>query len=735
MFALQLEKLLKRARSVLIGVPKEGKEEGGISLDIHKKQGDLLSKCALFVCNKWDVVQEQEVQSVKNDVVKKLKRAWSGIDPESQIIYMSTKRATTAQNLGVISKDFSSLMEGMRSVILQSIEAKLELHWNWLYTLLSRIVVQAKMFVVNASRSNEEINQKMKEVNHRLEVIGKDQRKVIKDLHGSFNEKVNGVVQQLCEYLSSEEVIEEFTSRSSDKLQDLDEEMSWKEVEEEITTVLSSLFQEIVERWEDENRVFANARLFLMQKFQDCYDGVESELQNLQSDATGVHGGAGISEKKTFRFHFSIPRKALMQMMIFTVGALFYIAEAIDDVFDSELLDFLENLFEPDVEKFWTKTSTNFLATRRKNKELRKFVQDKLRDAKLYLDHIEECLPALIEADRELYKQLSRKLLEETRSKEKTKDRYEPILVKGSQLRDQLALFGITDVCVVKIDREELDWKEEMSSHLGSGAFAAVYKGTMTRREEVTTVALKVCKEALNADNASEIMQEMKILRVLNHPHIVQFYGISLVKSTSRMIFVMEKCKGNLKNYIFRELKSAAGRSENPTIVGDLCRYAKEITDGLAFIHAMEVVHRDLKLENILLSEENTVKIADVGLAKAEVDITGTLAGTPVYMAPEVRHSRVYHSKADIYSLGLIMWEMWYAQQAFADAPGKTFQDFFKWVDEGNRPVDRQGCKTPPSFWEQLMKQCWDGNPDERPTAKECNERIVSSVRSETYLI
>ena len=93
MFALQLEKLLQRARSVLIGVPKEGKEEGGISLDI---QEDLLSKCALFVCNKWDLVEEKEVESVKNDVVKKLKRAWSGIDPESQIIYMSTTRATTA---------------------------------------------------------------------------------------------------------------------------------------------------------------------------------------------------------------------------------------------------------------------------------------------------------------------------------------------------------------------------------------------------------------------------------------------------------------------------------------------------------------------------------------------------------------------------------------------------------------------------------------------------------------
>ena len=368
------------------------------------------------------------------------------------------------------------------------------------------------MFVVNASRSNEEINQKMKQIDHRLEAIGKDRKKVIKDLHRSFNDKINGVVQQLCEFLSSEEVIEEFTSRSSDKFSDLDEEMSWKEVEEKITTVLSSLFQEIVERWEEENQVFANARRFLIQTFQDCYDGVESKLQNLESDATGVHGGAGISGKKTF--HFSIARKALMRMKIFTTEALFFITNAINDVFDSVLSDsLLENFVEPDFENFWTETFTNFLATRRNNKKLRKFVLDKLRDAKLYLDHIEECLPTLIEADRELYKQLSRKLLEETRSKKKTEARYQPILIDGSQLRDQLALFGITDVFVVKIDREELDWKEEMSSHLGSGAFAAVYKGTMRRREEVTTVALKVYNGELNADNASEIMQEMKLLR------------------------------------------------------------------------------------------------------------------------------------------------------------------------------------------------------------------------------
>jgi len=67
------------------------------------------------------------------------------------------------------------------------------------------------------------------------------------------------------------------------------------------------------------------------------------------------------------------------------------------------------------------------------------------------------------------------------------------------------------------------------------------------------------------------------------------------------MVLVMEKCKGNLKNHIFKELKSPPGRSENPTDVLQVCRWVREITDGLAFIHATRVVHRDLKLENILV--------------------------------------------------------------------------------------------------------------------------------------
>ena len=109
----QLEKLLEQVRRLLL--------EG---------QGELPSKCALFVCNKWDQVPEEEVNEVKNHVVRNLQRCWPGLDPEAQIIYMSTMKATKGQTLGIITEDFSALMNGMRAVVLKSIEARLEIHWR-----------------------------------------------------------------------------------------------------------------------------------------------------------------------------------------------------------------------------------------------------------------------------------------------------------------------------------------------------------------------------------------------------------------------------------------------------------------------------------------------------------------------------------------------------------------------------------------------------------------------------
>ena len=85
---------------------------------------------ALFVCNKWDQVPEKEADKVKNHVIKKLKACWPGIDPKSQVIYISTTKASKAQGHGFIIEEFCTLMKGLRFMVSKSIGSRLENHWT-----------------------------------------------------------------------------------------------------------------------------------------------------------------------------------------------------------------------------------------------------------------------------------------------------------------------------------------------------------------------------------------------------------------------------------------------------------------------------------------------------------------------------------------------------------------------------------------------------------------------------
>lgn len=126
-FDLQLVSLLQTAREVSLADPKKKEEVEKKSPNL---QNHLLSQCALFVCNKWDQVPEHEIEKVKGQVTERLNKCWPNLDPKSQIVCLSTTKASEAQNAGYISEDFSSLMDALKYTVLKSIEARLEFHWR-----------------------------------------------------------------------------------------------------------------------------------------------------------------------------------------------------------------------------------------------------------------------------------------------------------------------------------------------------------------------------------------------------------------------------------------------------------------------------------------------------------------------------------------------------------------------------------------------------------------------------
>ena len=127
-------------------------------------------------------------------------------------------------------------------------------------------------------------------------------------------------------------------------------------------------------------------------------------------------------------------------------------------------------------------------------------------------------------------------------------------------------------------------------------------------------------------------------------------------------------------------------------------------------------------------ADSKTLKIADVGIAINEADVTGTFAGTPLYMAPEVyNESGIYNSMADIYSFGLILWELWYGQRVFAgESPKKVMVK----IEEGEKPHHIAGCHPVILSLDSLIQKCWQTDPKDRVDAEECVKQLNSTLES-----
>ena len=133
--------------------------------------------------------------------------------------------------------------------------------------------------------------------------------------------------------------------------------------------------------------------------------------------------------------------------------------------------------------------------------------------------------------------------------------------------------------------------------------------------------------------------------------------------------------------------------------------------------------------------KNETAKIADLGFAKQEENILGTVTGTPTTMAPEVFKGKVYGTQVDIFSVGIILWEMWYARPGYThkktdesgdDVPiAENFNHLGELIKAGVRP-DFENKYKPHHGLQFLMKHCWDSDIIERPTAENVLDKLES---------
>ncbi|NQV32395.1 MAG: serine/threonine protein kinase, partial [Phycisphaeraceae bacterium] len=196
----------------------------------------------------------------------------------------------------------------------------------------------------------------------------------------------------------------------------------------------------------------------------------------------------------------------------------------------------------------------------------------------------------------------------------------------------------------------------EIQALIGVGGMGAVYKAHQRDLDRPVALKILVPRREYDPGFAERFMREARALARLNHPHIVAVYDFGHKDQLN--YFIMEFVDGpNL-----RQVQKAGEMSPNEALA-----IIPQICEALQFAHNEGVVHRDIKPENVLLDQKGRVKIADFGLAKIvgkqaqNLTLTqeGHVMGTPHYMAPEqVEHPHEVDHRADIYSLGVVFYEM-----------------------------------------------------------------------------
>lgn len=190
---------------------------------------------------------------------------------------------------------------------------------------------------------------------------------------------------------------------------------------------------------------------------------------------------------------------------------------------------------------------------------------------------------------------------------------------------------------------------------IGKGSFSTIYKAFNTNdNKEYAIKEVIIDKKSIK----SNVKREFLVLKKLNHPNIVKLHDLIIDTNYNNIYFVFDYFKnGDLAHFL-----------NNKPLKEKFCKkYSKQLAEGLRYLIDNNILHRDLKPQNILLTDDYNIKIADFGFAR-KVDknmLLNTLCGSPMYMAPEIINKQDYSIKSDLWSVGIIIYQMIYGRVPF----------------------------------------------------------------------
>lgn len=255
---------------------------------------------------------------------------------------------------------------------------------------------------------------------------------------------------------------------------------------------------------------------------------------------------------------------------------------------------------------------------------------------------------------------------------------------------------------------EVLGERYQLQNPIGRGGMATIYRGLDRRMDR--TVAVKVLREAYSTDPkfVTRFQREARAASALQHPNIVQVYDYG--QTDGNYFIVMELIEGtDLRRYL---------RSRGVLDIDRAVIIAHDIALGLGAAHRRGIVHRDVKPQNVLVGRDGSIKLTDFGIASVYKDInaerlttTGMTLGTVQYYAPEQAQGEIVTPAADVYALGIVMYEMLTGRPPFdGETPVAVAMQH---IQDRPTPPRHLNPQIPPAL-EEIIMRCLEKAPDRR---------------------
>ncbi|XP_058157602.1 fibroblast growth factor receptor 3 isoform X9 [Dasypus novemcinctus] len=284
---------------------------------------------------------------------------------------------------------------------------------------------------------------------------------------------------------------------------------------------------------------------------------------------------------------------------------------------------------------------------------------------------------------------------------------------------------------------------------LGEGCFGQVVMAEAIgidkdRAAKPVTVAVKMLKDDATDKDLSDLVSEMEMMKMIGkHKNILNLLG-ACTQGGPLYVLVEYAAKGNLREYLRARRPPGMDYSfdtcrlpEEQLTFKDLVSCAYQVARGMEYLASQKCIHRDLAARNVLVTEDNVMKIADFGLARDVHNLDyykkTTNGRLPVkWMAPEALFDRVYTHQSDVWSFGVLLWEIF--TLGGSPYPGIPVEELFKLLREGHR-MDRPANCTHDLY--MIMRECWHAAPSQRPTFKQLVEdldRVLAVTSTDEYL-